>query len=220
RRQPARIEKTIDERIFTKAEEWNTVIQGGVRYFDFFYDNPPPLAESSGYLPYLSYNAAIAFFPNGTTEVYRKHNLVPVVERLPFVKFFERIDVFGWINWPKYQGFGQGEETNLFKTDSTQVPALICYDSVYPGWIRHFTQKGAGFLTIITNDGWWGNSSGHIQHFAFARLAAIEFHRWIIRSANNGISGVIAPDGTVKVKTNYWKRTSFNYKVPVLEETT
>src|SRR5699024_6287791 len=51
RRQPARIEKTIDERIFTKAEEWNTVILGGVRYFDFFYDNPPPLAESSGYLP-------------------------------------------------------------------------------------------------------------------------------------------------------------------------
>ncbi len=81
-------------------------------------------------------------------------------------------------------------------------------------------RNGAGYLTIITNDGWWGNTSGHEQHFAYARLRAIEFDRWIVRSANNGISGIIAPDGSVKVETPYWKTTAFNYDVPVLTSQT
>ena len=70
-------------------------------------------------------------------------------------------------------------------------------------------------MTIITNDGWWGNSSGHLQHFAYARLRAIEFRRWVIRSANNGTSGIISPDGSVQNKTQYWTRTSFDAEVPL-----
>lgn len=220
RKNPRHMVRVTKQRIFSKAKNWNTVIIGGTSYFDYFYRQAPPLAQSSTYKPYLNYNAAIAFYPNGTTEIYRKHNLVPVVERLPFVNFFNTIDVFNWLNWAKYQGFGQGNKATVFGIDSTKVPALICYDSVYPGWIRHFAQKNAGFITIITNDGWWGNSSGHIQHFKYARLAAIEFRKWIVRSANNGISGIITPDGTVKVKTEYWTRTAFHYKVPVLTEAT
>ncbi len=220
RKYPARTVQKIKQRIFAKADQWGTVIIGGTRYKEYFYNEAPLLARSPGPVPYLTYNAAIAFFPDGNIEVYRKHNLVTVVERLPFVSFFNAVDIFNWVNWAKYQGFGQGEEATLFEVDSTKIPALICYDSVYPGWIRHFLQKGAGFITVITNDGWWGNSSGHIQHFAYARLAAIEFRRWIVRSANNGISGVIAPDGSVKVKTEYWTRTAFRYEVPILSETT
>lgn len=220
RRNPRYIVRTIKQRIFAKAEKWNTVILGGTLYMEYFYHKTPPLAHYRGSVPYLSYNAAVAFFPNGTTEVYRKHNLVPVVERLPFVNFFNTMDVFNLVNWSKYQGYGQGNEATVIRVDSTQVPALICYDSVYPGWIRHFIGNSTGFITIITNDGWWGDSSGHIQHFAYARLTAIQFRRWIARSANNGISGIIAPDGTVKVKTEYWTRTAFNYKIPVLNTTT
>src|SRR5699024_3395289 len=98
--------------------------------------------------------------------------------------------------------------------------ALICYDSVYPGWVRQFVQKGAGFVSIITNDGWWGHSSGHLQHFAYARLRAIALQRWVVRSANNGISGIIAPDGSVKVQTDYWTRTAFRHEVRILHELT
>ncbi len=220
RKYPKRIIQRIKLRILGKADLWGAVIIGGTRYYEYFYNEVPLLAQSPGPVPYLAYNAAIAFFPGGNIEVYRKHNLVPVVERLPFVSFFNAVDVFEWVNWARYQGFGQGNEATLFEVDSTEIPALICYDSIYPGWIRHFIQKGAGFITVITNDGWWGNSSGHIQHFAYARLAAIEFRRWIVRSANNGISGIIAPNGSVKVKTEYWTRTAFRYEVPVLNETT
>jgi apolipoprotein N-acyltransferase len=91
---------------------------------------------------------------------------------------------------------------------------------VYPGWIRKFVQNGAGFITVITNDGWWGNTSGHEQHFSYARLRSIEFRRWVVRSANNGISGVIAPDGSVKKRTEYWASTAFRYQVPVLTNQT
>ena len=94
-------------------------------------------------------------------------------------------------------------------------PGLVCYDSVFPSWNRAFVRDGAQILTIITNDGWWGNSSGHLQHFAYARLRAIEFRRWVVRSANNGTSGIISPDGSVQHKTDYWTRTSFIADVPL-----
>jgi apolipoprotein N-acyltransferase len=73
--------------------------------------------------------------------------------------------------------------------------------------------EGAGFLTIITNDGWWGDSAGHKQHFAYARLRAIEQRMWIARSANNGISGIISPDGKVQKKTEYWTEDAFTFTI-------
>lgn len=203
------------------ASKWNTTIVGGSGYIEFFdEDNHPTLPQYAGEIPFLEYNAAVGFYPDGHMEIYRKHNLVTVVERFPFVHFFDAIDVFNWINWADIQNFGMGYKPDQFKAGSTLTPALICYDSVYPSWIRKFVQNGAGFITVITNDGWWGDTSGHEQHFAYARLRSIEFRRWVVRSANNGISGVIAPDGSVKKRTEYWTRTAFRYNVPVLNELT
>lgn len=208
-------------KLINKAQRWQTTIVGGTGFFEFYKTaNPPPLPMYSNGRPYLVFNAALGFYPNGHTEVYRKHNLVPVVERFPFVHFFDTIDIFGWVNWSAIQNFGQGYKADQFRVNSTRTPALICYDSVYPGWVRNFILNGAGFISIITNDGWWGDTSGHWQHFSYARLRAIEFHRWVVRSANNGISGIIAPDGSVKKQTDYWTRTAFRYKVPVFTDLT
>src|SRR5699024_4690609 len=148
--------------------------------------------------PYLPFNSALNFSSDQSVQVYRKRHLVPVVERIPYVRFLNAIDVGGWVDWNQIQGYGRGQGANPLDIGETTVPALICYDSVYPGWARKFTQQGSGYLTIITNDGWWGNTSGHAQHFAYARLRAIALGRWVVRSANNGISGIIAPDGSVK----------------------
>jgi apolipoprotein N-acyltransferase len=203
-----------------KAKTWNSTIIGGATYFEFYEESAPPLAIESNRGSYLYYNSALGFYPNREMTVYRKHNLVPIVERVPFVHFLNTIDLFGLINWNRSQGYGKGEQAQQFKVGSTQTPALICYDSVYPSWIREYGKQGTGFLTIITNDGWWGNTSGHEQHFAYARLRAIEFDRWIVRSANNGISGIIAPSGSIKVETEYWTETEFRYDVPVLTSKT
>ncbi|WP_372637717.1 apolipoprotein N-acyltransferase [Fodinibius sp.] len=205
-----------------KARDWDATLLTGSTYFEFYKpDEAPALSyHDSQNRPYLPFNAALHFQPDQSIQVYRKHNLVPIVERIPFVHFLNKVDVFGWVNWSRIQGYGKGREANQFTVKNTKTPALICYDSVYPSWIRTFVQQGAGYLTIITNDGWWGNTSGHAQHFAYARLRAIEFDRWIVRSANNGISGIIDSEGFAKVKTMYGETTAFRYDVPVLTSRT
>jgi apolipoprotein N-acyltransferase len=60
-------------------------------------------------------------------------------------------------------------------------------------------------LFIITNDGWWKNTSGHRQHFQYARLRAIEFRKCVARSANTGISGFINQRGDVLQSTEWWQ---------------
>ena len=193
----------------------------GATFFEFYQNSDTPsLPRTNKRGAYLAFNAALGFYPDKPMETYRKHNLVPIVERIPFVHFLNTIDVFGWVDWNQIQGYGKGHHPDQFSVNGTATPALICYDSVFPNWILNYVRNGAGYLTIITNDGWWGNTSGHSQHFAYARLRAIEFDRWIVRSANNGISGIIAPDGSVKVETPYWKTTAFNYDVPVLTSQT
>ena len=65
--------------------------------------------------------------------------------------------------------------------------------------------NGANLLFIITNDGWWGHTPGHRQHFSMARLRAIELRRSIARSANTGISCFIDQRGDVYDATSYWE---------------
>jgi len=209
----------IKMRLLRKAEQWDATIIGGATYLDFFTpDSVPQLSRRfRGKVPFLYYNAGLGFQPDSTMEIYRKHNLVPIVERVPFVHFLAYVDLFDWVNWVNIQGYGKGVDPNGITVDGTQTPALVCYDSVFPSWVRRYIREGSGLITVITNDGWWGNTSGHEQHWAYARLRAIEFRRWIVRSANNGISGIIDPYGDIKVETQYWDRTAFRYNVPVLD---
>ena len=60
-------------------------------------------------------------------------------------------------------------------------------------------------MFITTNDGWWGNTAGHRQHFIYARLRAIETRRSIARSANTGISAFINQRGDILQESNYWE---------------
>lgn len=212
---------SIKALLINRSSEWGVPIIGGATYFEYYTpEQTPLLPQGSADSPWLYFNSALAFYPDGSLQVYRKHNLVPIVERMPFVHFLDAIDVLDWVNWKTLQGYGKGNGAEPFPVAHTQTPALVCYDSVFPGWIRAFINNDAGFITIITNDGWWGNTSGHSQHFAYARLRALEFRRWVVRSANNGISGIIAADGGVKVETGYWERTAFTYDVPVITEQT
>jgi apolipoprotein N-acyltransferase len=59
-------------------------------------------------------------------------------------------------------------------------------------------------LTIITNDGWWGNTPGYQQHMVYASLRAIENRRYIARCANTGISGFIDDEGNILKQSKWW----------------
>jgi apolipoprotein N-acyltransferase len=186
---------------------------GSVHYYTR--ENRPELVRTDlGDVIFNIYNSAFHIRGMETPDLYQKGKLVPIVERFPFVNFFNKIDVFGWVNWGALMGYDIGLTANNFLIEETyKTPALICYDSVFPSWVREFTADGAHFITIITNDGWWGDTSGHSQHFAYARLRSIENRKWIVRSANNGISGIISPDGNVQIETEYWTRTGFTFNI-------
>lgn len=203
------------------VRQWNIPLIAGSSFLRRYEPGtePPVIRGEYGGRPFNIYNSALGFYPDGL-EFYKKAKLVPIVERIPFVHTLSQTDVFGWIDWKGLAMFGKGRRIAMFDVDGLMVPALICYDSVYPDWVRRFVREDAAFLVVITNDGWWGNTSGHIQHFEFARLRAVETGRTVLRSANNGLSGVIHANGDVAVKTTYWTRDRFTYNVPVYDHTT
>ncbi len=200
------------------ARERDMTFITGATYMELFpVDTDEPLVRRFGNgVPFKAYNSALAWPANDTLRVYKKRHLVPIVETIPWLKYLAAIDLLG-INFPQLNSYHRGDEVVNFITDYGPVPAMVCYDSVFPNWT---VKGGAVFITVITNDGWWGNTSGHHQHFEFARLRAVETRRAVLRSANNGISGVIDANGDVLQKTDYWVRTGFTYDTPVYTATT
>ncbi len=204
------------------VESWDIPLIAGSSFLRRYEpgQEPPVVRGEFGGRPYNIYNSALGFYPDGSLDFYKKAKLVPMVERVPFLHTLYRIDLFGWIDWSSLAMFGKGKTLDMFDVGGHKVPALICYDSVYPDWVRSFVNNNAGFLMVITNDGWWGNTSGHIQHYEFARLRAVETRRTVLRSANNGLSGVIHANGDVAVKTTYWTQDRFVYDVPIYDHKT
>lgn len=203
------------------AQLWNGTLIGGATYFKPFQnpeEAPVPYRVTGSGVMYTLYNAGIAWQPDGSTQVYGKRRLVPIVERLPFVT--PLAGVLPFVDWTPWMGFGKGREWATMPVDGRIVTALVCYDSVFPDWVRRQVREGADVVGIITNDGWWGDTGGHEQHFAYARLRAIETRRTVVRSANNGISGVIHPDGSVAFRTEYWTRVTHHADLPVYSRIT
>jgi len=81
-------------------------------------------------------------------------------------------------------------------------------------------ENGANFLSIITNDAWWGDTQGHQQHLSYARLRAIENRRYVARSANTGISAIINSRGDILKTLAYEERGSISGRVGIQNELT
>lgn len=205
------------DRIRNTLRAWNIELITGAGFIEYYEDidqEPYIVRRLANGRGYNVFNASIHISPdNPAIDIYKKGKLVPVVERLPYANFLKRLDIMEWVDWGVVTQYGRGDRANPFRVDGKLTGGMICYDSVFPYWVGNFVRNGASFLTIVTNDGWWGASSGHIQHFAYARLRAIEYRRWVVRSANNGISGILSPDGEVMVETEYWTQTAFRHTI-------
>ncbi|TNE72414.1 apolipoprotein N-acyltransferase [bacterium] len=205
------------------AMKWNLTLVSGLNELVTYKDpsQTPEVYRGLRYNePYDIFNSSMVWERDGKITPYRKYNLVPLVERFPFVEVLSKLDVFDWIPWGSFAGFGRGYEVVNAPFEGGSSSILICYDSVFPDWNRQYVKQGATLIGLITNDGWWGDTPGHEQHFNFGRLRAIETRRTIARSANNGISGFILPNGEVLKRTRYWERTFVTEQVPLLTEET
>ena len=114
----------------------------------------------------------------------------------------------------------QDDREVLWLKDSLGTAPIICYESVYGEYVTGYVNNGANFLSIITNDAWWGNTEGHRQHLSYARLRAVENRRFVARSANTGISAIINSRGDIVEKLGYEKKGSISGKVGLNSEKT
>ena len=164
---------------------------------------------------YDAFNTAAFFKADTGIQLYHKAKLVPGVETLPsFLNFMGKwFESFGGISGT----LGRDNERKVFADlqNHFQAAPIICYESIYSEYVTGYIQKGANILTIITNDGWWGNTPGYRQHMNYGRLRAIETRKWVARSANTGISCFIDPLGNI-INPQPWDiATAIKLTIPV-----
>jgi apolipoprotein N-acyltransferase len=183
------------------------------------YSNPEQKTATArvardGSYAYDVFNTAIYSEGPGKVQIYHKSILVSGVEKMPFrkyLRFLDRliIDLGGTTGTLGVQATPENFETR----QGDKLAPVICYESVFGGYLSEFVRKGAGAIVIITNDGWWKDTPGYRQHFSFARLRAIETRRYVARSANTGISGIIDQRGNILAETEWWKEASLKHEI-------
>ena len=161
----------------------------------------------------LYFNSTMYLSPQAEYRMYDKIHLVPFAEYDLIPSFLSPL---AGLNLNMNRGvFKKGNEYVSFKLNDLVFSDLICYESSFPRYARKFVKNGADFLVIQANDGWLGTSAGPFQHFAQAKLRAIENRTSVVRGGNTGISGFILPSGEVINKTQLGKQIIIKEKLPI-----
>ena len=148
------------------------------------------------------YNSIVVALPDGSIHdtVYNKRNPVPFGEFVPFRNLVVTlIPPLAEIN-TLAEDIPAGEDSVVFDLALGNVGSLICFDSIYERNAMDSIGNGAQLLAVSTNDSWFTDSRGVWMHHAQSQLRAIETGRWVVRSANTGVSSVINDRGEVLEK--------------------
>jgi apolipoprotein N-acyltransferase len=141
------------------------------------------------------FNSVFAIVGGRIVSVYDKWHLVPYGEYLPLERWLAPLGLRRLVTIPGSFASGTGPRTLAIPGLPAFSP-LVCYEAIFPGEVRDANDR-PGWLLNVTNDGWFGITSGPYQHLAQARLRAIEEGLPLVRAANTGISAVIDPYGRV-----------------------
>jgi len=160
-------------------------------------------------------NSAVLIGPGGEfLGRYDKMNLVPFGEYVP--KFF------GFVNRITNEAgdFEAGRQTVVFRSEGRRMGAFICYEAVFPDFVRRFAANGAEVFVNISNDGYFGRSAARQQHLGIVRMRAAENRRWILRATNDGITALIDPAGRVMSRLEPFREATLQVRYsPVREQT-
>ncbi len=142
-------------------------------------------------------------------NIYNKNILVPFGEFIPFRNILPRFNFF-----ENKIDFSKGYKINAITINNYYnfVP-LICYEILFSDLIFKSLDQKTSVIINITNDAWFGNSIGPIQHFQFAKIRAVEFGIPVVRVANTGYTGLINPYGQVLKKLNLNEEGTLSFKL-------
>lgn len=175
-----------------------------------FYENTPEMAEEArhagenGRTYFLAgvvgrmpdgrpLNSAGLWSPQGIeVSHYDKVNLVPFGEFVPWPLGYLAHKIS-----TEAGDFVPGKRVVVSQENGHRIGTFICYESVFPAFIREFVLQGAEALFNLSNDSWFGHSAARYQHLEIVRMRAAENRRWILRSTNDGITAAIDPAGRI-----------------------
>jgi apolipoprotein N-acyltransferase len=173
-------------------------------------------ARSTGQRDDGVWNSLLVIDGSGTIVAhYDKVHLVPLGEYIPFHK--QLAPVAGFIGRGSFEA-GEARVT-LAPAGLPSFSPIICYEAIFPGAV---TGPGARpqWLLNVTNDAWFGLSSGPYQHLASARLRAVEEGLPMIRAANTGVSAVIDAYGRLLASLDMEQEGIIDHRIPPAREAT
>lgn len=185
---------------------------------------PRGLQPRTAYRPfdqgyYDVFNSAVGLDSAGRMQLHHKGRLVIGVENTPTLLFdvlqFLVIDLGGVVGQ-----LGIGPHGTAFDHKGVRLGPAICYEGLYGDFFGDFVRRGAQFMAIVSNDGWWGDTPGYRHLFTISRLRAIEHRRAVARAANTGRSGFISPWGEVGDTLGWNERGVLVADVPLCSEIT
>lgn len=137
------------------------------------------------------YNGVMSF--DDKVDVYRKQNLVPFGEYIPFSGLLNILPNLPGLPEP----FSKGDANQApLSIKNKAAGVAICYEVAYPDTTRQ-NAKNSDFLLTVSNDAWFGTSAGPLQHLQMVQMRSLENGRWFVRATNNGVTAIINEKGQV-----------------------
>ncbi len=162
---------------------------------------------------YTFYNGFLAVDESGrVSATYDKHHLVPFGEYMPFKQLFELVGIGKIAREISGLSAGAGPRTLAAGAGPAFSP-VICYEIIFSGAVADRSDR-PGWIVNVTDDDWFGNSTGPRQHLALARIRAVEEGLPVVRAANGGISAIIDPFGRVEASLALKTRGVLDGRLP------
>jgi apolipoprotein N-acyltransferase len=156
-------------------------------------------------------NSAFLLTGQGITAKYDKIHLVPFGEYVPLAGLLGFVK--GWAEF--ISEFGTGDTTTVFPLPGAPFGTVVCYEVIFPELFRDFVAGGASFMANITNDAWFGETSGPWQHLGTLPLRAVEHRVAIARAANTGVSAFVEPTGRIAPVLPLLERGVLHRRIPL-----
>ena len=156
-------------------------------------------------------NSAFLVTPEGVRARYDKMHLVPFGEYVPLKRLLFFVEAIA----AEIGDFTPGRDLVVFPLAGAPFGTVICYEVIFPNLFRQFVREGASFMVNITNDAWFGDSGGPLQHVAMVPLRAVENGVAVARAANTGVSALVAPSGAIVEELSLGRRGFLRGEVPL-----